>query len=179
MAAHRDEAGRLLHRDDRFSVLQAVGERDLDLHVLAGLEALDRLRGVHLRRRREDHRVEAGQLQGVGELGRHMADAVCLGRGLLRLVEFAPDERDDLDPVDQLDAVEMLEAEGAGAASATLMAVIDAPFLTSESTVGTPVRTPALERPMPRVGAVSGPRPTRHAFSRMRWPTAVFDAGTW
>ena len=55
-----------------------------------------------------------GSFRAVGEIGRHVADAV-LFRRLLRLVEFASDERDDLDPVDQLDAVEMLEAEGAGA----------------------------------------------------------------
>ncbi len=43
-----------------------------------------------------------------------MADAV-FGRGLLRLVEFAPDQRYHFDAVDQLDRVEMFEAEGAGA----------------------------------------------------------------
>ncbi len=104
----------LLHRDDRLGVLEAVGEGNLDLHVLARLEALQRLGGVHLGRRREDDGVEVRQLEAVGQVGRRVADAVFPCR-FLRLVEFAPDERDDLDPVDQLDAVEMLEAEGAGA----------------------------------------------------------------
>ena len=54
------------------------------------------------------------QLQRLGQIGRDMTDAV-FRRLLPRLVEFAADERNDLDPVDQLDAVEMLEAEGAGA----------------------------------------------------------------
>ena len=114
VADHRHETGFPLHRRDRLGVLEAVGQGDLDLHVLAGLEALDRLGGVHLGRRRQDHGVEAGELQRLGKLGRRVADAVFLGR-LLRLVELAPDERDHLDPVDPLDAVEMLEAEGAGA----------------------------------------------------------------
>ena len=82
--------------------------------MLAGLEALKRLLGVHLRRRCEDDRIESGNLQALGEVGRDMADAV-LGRRLLRLVEVAADERDRLDPVDQLDRVEVLQAEGAGA----------------------------------------------------------------
>ena len=36
VAAHRDEAGLLLDRHDRFTVGQVVAQRDLDLHVLAG-----------------------------------------------------------------------------------------------------------------------------------------------
>ena len=114
VGAHGDEAGALLHRDHRFGIPEIVGERDLDLHVLAGLEALQRLGGVHLGRRREDERVEVLKLEGLGEVGRHVPDAV-FPCGFLRLVELAPDERNDLDPVDQLDAVEMLEAESAGA----------------------------------------------------------------
>ena len=69
---------------------------------------------MHLGRRRQDHRIESWQLQRLGQIGRDMTDAV-FRRLLPRLVEFAADERNDLDPVDQLDAVEMLEAEGAGA----------------------------------------------------------------
>ena len=111
---HGDEPGSLLHGDDSFGVRQAIGERNLHLHVLARLEALDRLRGVHFRRRRENHRVEPRKFEAFGEIGRHMADAI-FRRSLLRLVELAPDERYRLDPVDRLDRVEMLEAEGAGA----------------------------------------------------------------
>ena len=82
--------------------------------MLSGLEALERLRGVHLRRGGEDDRVESRNFQALGEIGRDVADAV-FRRRLFGLVELAPDERDRLDPVDQLDRVEMLEAEGAGA----------------------------------------------------------------
>ena len=114
VADHGDEPGFSLHRGDRLGVLQAVGERNFDLHMLAGLEALKRLLGVHLRRGGEDDRVESRNFQALGEIGRDVADAV-LRRRLFGLVEIAPDERDRLDPVDQLDRVEMLEAEGAGA----------------------------------------------------------------
>jgi hypothetical protein len=55
-----------------------------------------------------------GKLQRLGEVGRHVADAV-LGRRLLRLVKLAADERDRLDAIDQPDRVEMLEAERARA----------------------------------------------------------------
>jgi hypothetical protein len=82
--------------------------------MLSGLEAFERLGGVHLRRRGEDDRIESRNFQALGEIGRDVADAV-LRRRLFGLVEIAPDERDRLDPVDQLDRIEMLEAEGAGA----------------------------------------------------------------
>ena len=123
VAAHRDEPGALLHRDDGFRVLQTVGERNLDLHMLAGFHALQRLRGVHLGRRRQNDGVELRELEAVGKIGRHVTDAV-IGRGLLRLVELAADQRDDFDPVDQLDPVEMLEAEGAGARQRDLDGVV-------------------------------------------------------
>ena len=58
VADHGDEPGFLLLGIDGLSVFQAIGERDLDLHVLSGLEALKRLRRVHLGRRREDHCIE-------------------------------------------------------------------------------------------------------------------------
>ena len=114
VAGHRDEPGALLDGEDGLGVLQTVGKRNLHLDMLARFHALDRLRGVHLGRRRQNDRVEAGQLEAVGEIRRHVTDAI-FGRGLSRLVEFPADERDDLDPVDQLDAVEMLEAESARA----------------------------------------------------------------
>ena len=82
--------------------------------MLAGLQALDRLRGVHLRRRRENDRIEAGYLSAFGEIGGRMGDAI-FRRRLVRLVEFAADQRDALDAVDQLDRIEMFEAESAGA----------------------------------------------------------------
>ena len=82
--------------------------------MLPGFEALKRLLGMHLRRRRENHRVEARNLQGLGEIGRDVADFI-FRRRLFRLVELTPDQRDRLDPVDRLDRVEVLQAESAGA----------------------------------------------------------------
>ena len=114
VADHGDEPASLLLRDHRFRVLQTVGERNLDLHMLASLEALKRLRRVHLRRRGQDDRIELRQFEGVGEIGRDMADPI-FRRRLLGLVELAADERDRLDPVDQLDRVEVSQAKGAGA----------------------------------------------------------------
>ena len=58
VAGHRDQPGLLLLREHRFGVGEAVGERDLDLDVLARFEALDRLVGVELGRGRQDDRVD-------------------------------------------------------------------------------------------------------------------------
>ena len=142
VADHRDQAGRLLQRGDFLGACKRVGERDLDLHVLACLQAGDALRGVHLRRRAQDHCVDSLDRQAVGEVGAHVGDAVFRG-DLLRLVELAADQRDDLDAVDQLDRVQMLDAERAGTGQRHL------------------------------------DRRAHPLFSRIRWPTAVFDAGTW
>ncbi len=140
VAAHRDQAAVPLARDDGLRVGQPVGERNLHLHVLAGVQAGQRLRGVHLRGRAQDHRVDVAARQALGQVGRDVADAV-LARHLGGLVELAADQRDNLDAVDQPHGVQMLEAEGAGPGQRDL---------------------------------------DRHSsFSRMRWPTAVFDAGTW
>src|ERR1700722_6200042 len=82
--------------------------------MLAGLEALKRLRRMHLRRRSQDDRIESRQFEGVREIGRDMADPI-FRRRLLGLVELAADEREDLDSVDQFDRVEGSQAKGAGA----------------------------------------------------------------
>ena len=58
VAGHRDEARVLLRLHQRLGVGEAVRHRDLDLHVLAGLQALDGLRRVHLGGRAQDHRVD-------------------------------------------------------------------------------------------------------------------------
>ena len=46
MANHGDEASLLLSREDGLGIREAVGERDLDLDVLAGVKALNGLGGV-------------------------------------------------------------------------------------------------------------------------------------
>ena len=190
VADHGDEPGLLLRRDHRFRVLQAVGERNLDLHMLAGLEALKRLRGVHLRRRGQDDRVEPRKLQGVGEIGRDMADAI-FRRRLLGLVELAPDERDRLDPVDLLDRVEVFQAEGAGAGKRDFEGLGHAkPRLSACLVIPDGREADDREsRADNRAGLMDSRSDLRSAgndkdlkryaaFSRMRCPTAVLDAGT-
>ena len=75
----------------------------------------DRLRGVHLRRRAQDHRVDVLRAPGFGEVGAWHAPMPYLRGDLLGLLELAADQRDDLDAVDDLEAVEVLDAERAGA----------------------------------------------------------------
>jgi hypothetical protein len=112
VATHRHLARHLLRLGDAIGVAQRVGQRNLDLHVLARLQAGDRLGGVHRRGRAEDHGVHLGQGQARGEVGGGVTDSV-LVRHLARLVELAAHQGDHLDAVDALDRVEMLDAEGA------------------------------------------------------------------
>ncbi len=113
VADHAGQAGFLLLSQHCLGIAQAVGERDLDLDMLARVHALDRLVGVHLRGRAQDHRVDIVPREAVGEIGRRMADAIFVGDRLGRF-EAAADEGDDLDAVDQLEAVEMFFTECAG-----------------------------------------------------------------
>ena len=69
MAAHRDQPGFFLQIGDGLRVGQGIGERDLDLHMLAGLQAGDRLRRVHLGGRAQDHRIDLAKREAVGEVG--------------------------------------------------------------------------------------------------------------
>ena len=103
VADHADQAGLLLQLIDGLGILPAVGERNLDLHVLAGLHALDRLLRVHLRRRAQDHRVHVRLRQRLAQLRRRVRDAVLL-RDFLRRRELPADERHDFDAVDLLHA---------------------------------------------------------------------------
>ena len=114
VADHRNLAGLFLESRDLLGVREAVGQRNLDLDVLARLEAGDRLCGVHLRGRAQDDGVDLRQREAVGEIAGDVADAV-LGRDLLRLREFPAHDGDHFNTVDQLDRVEVLGAERAGA----------------------------------------------------------------
>jgi hypothetical protein len=113
VAAHRDLAARLGGGHHGLAVLEHVAERNLHLHMLAGLQAGHRLRRVHLRRRAQDDGVDFLDLQAVGEVGGDVRDAVLVGH-FLRLGELAAHHRHHLHAVDQLDGVEVLDAEGAG-----------------------------------------------------------------
>ena len=77
VAAHRGDAGLLGDLHQVLGVLDAVGDRDFDQHVLAGAHHLLALAEVHLGRRGQDHRV--GALDAFGEVAGVMRDAVFLG----------------------------------------------------------------------------------------------------
>ena len=87
MAAHGDDAGLLGDLHQVLGVLDAVGDRDLDQHMLAGAHHLLALAEVHLGRRGEDHRI--GALDALGEIAGVMRDAVFLGD----LPRWSPDCR--------------------------------------------------------------------------------------
>jgi hypothetical protein len=109
---HRHDARFLLHLHDFLGILQVVGHRDFDHHVLAGAHALDRLRRMHLGRCREQHRLEARLPEALGEIARVVRNAELL-RDLARGLRVAPGQRDHLDAGDLLDGFQMLDAEGA------------------------------------------------------------------
>ncbi|MCY1382532.1 hypothetical protein D9M69_705620 [compost metagenome] len=69
---------------------------------------------MHLRGGAEDDGIDFFHRQAVGEVGRHVTDAVFVG-DLFGLLQVAADERHDFNAVNVLDAVEVFDAEGAGA----------------------------------------------------------------
>ena len=91
MAAHRDQSSLLLCLDHRLRIAPGIGQRNLDLHVLAGLEACDGLRRVHLGRRTQDHRIDFAKREAVGEFGRDVRDAI-FRRYLLGRLQPAADQ---------------------------------------------------------------------------------------
>src|SRR5262249_30662866 len=157
--------------------LDAVGDGNLDQHVLARAHHLLALAEVHLGRRGQDHRV--GALDALAEVAGVMRDRVFL-RDLGGGVLVAADERGDLDLGDTLERVEMLLAEGALAGYADFHRV---PLLAMRW-VGL---RGAARRLLPAAllllvvlllpAGLLLPAALRR-FSRMMWPTAVFDAGT-
>ena len=113
MADHAGEPGLLLLFIDRFGIGPAIGERDFHLHMLARLHALDRLGGVHLGRRRQDYRFDAGLADGFRQVRGDVPNTVFVGN-LLGLFQAPPDARHHLVAVDAGDAVKMFLAERAG-----------------------------------------------------------------
>ena len=110
VAAHGGDAGFLGDLNQRFGVLDAVGDRDFDQHMLAGAHHLLALAEMHLGRRGQDHRI--GALDAFGELAGEMRDAVFLG-DLGGGVLIAADQRGDLDAGNALERVEMFLPERA------------------------------------------------------------------
>jgi hypothetical protein len=87
--------------------------------MLSGIQAGLGLRGVHLGRRAQDHRIDFLQRQRIVQIGRRMSDVV-LGRDFLGLFDVAADQRNDFHPFDVLDAIQVLDAKSAGASQRDL-----------------------------------------------------------
>ena len=113
VATHGDQARGLLQVHHLLTVFEDIAQGDLDLHVLAGLEAVERLTGVHLSRRAQDHSVEFLDLEGLGQIGGDVTNPV-LGGDFPGFVQLTANERDHLNPIDVLNAIEMLDAKCAG-----------------------------------------------------------------
>ena len=113
VTGHRDQATALLQRNHLLRTGQRVSQRNLALHMLAGFQAGDGLRRVHLGRCAQDHRVDLGSGQAVGQIDAGVCDAV-LGRNFAGLAQIAADQRDDFDAVDVLDSFDVLDAKSAG-----------------------------------------------------------------
>src|ERR1700733_82154 len=114
VAHHAGKAGALLDLSHRFGIGPVVGQRDLDLHVLAGLHALDRLGCVHRAGRAQDRGAHPWLRQGLPELGRDLADDVLL-RDRPGLVDLPPHQRYHLDTADQPQRIQVFLAEGTDA----------------------------------------------------------------
>ena len=79
VSSHGDQARALGDIRQPFSVGQTVGHRDLHLHMLAGLQALNRLAGVHVGGGGEDGRLDARLFQRLAQVGGPVRDSVLLG----------------------------------------------------------------------------------------------------
>ena len=112
MAGHGDQTGLLLRFQNALGIGQGIGHGDFHLHVLARLEALHRLIGVHLRRRGQDHRFQARLLQALAQIPGPMRDLVLLGH-LFGGCLIPARESNDFDAGDILDRIDMLHAESA------------------------------------------------------------------
>lgn len=111
---HAHQPGLLLQRGHRPGVHPVVGERYLHLHMLAGAQALERLRRVQLRRSTKNCRFDARLRQRLAEFGGDMRNAVFRGDGA-RCLGLAPDQGNDLDAANLSNGIEMFLAESAGA----------------------------------------------------------------
>ena len=110
MADGADQARVLLNSQHLFRIGQRVGDRDFHLDVLAGLHALDRLRGVELRWRRENHGVDVvpldGRLQVVERIGH-----VIVRRHLSSDLDIRVYDDGHFSVIDLLQTVEVFSAE--------------------------------------------------------------------
>src|SRR5690606_30183106 len=110
VARHRNQPGLALHLVYALGVGEIVGDRDLDLDVLAGAHHLLRLLRMDLRRRRDDRGIDTGLRERLVEIRGPVRNTVLL-RDRFGGLGAASREADDLDAVDVLQSVEMLSPE--------------------------------------------------------------------
>ena len=123
VADHGDETGLLLRRDNRLGIPQTVGEGDLDLHVLAGLQA-PRLSGRRASGSASPgHGVEARELQRLGELHGRVADPVFVAASPVLSISRPTSEITSI-PSISLIASRCLRPKAPTPASATLMVLV-------------------------------------------------------
>ena len=91
MTDHANEPRGFLRLCDRLGISPTVGQRNLNLHVFAGMQALECLMGVHLRGCAENRCLNAGECERLRETPGHVADAVLLRRRA-RHLKIAADE---------------------------------------------------------------------------------------
>ena len=77
MTAHGGDPGLLGDLHQRFGVLDAVGDRDLDQNMFAGAHDLLALAEMHLGRSGEDHRI--GAFDAFRQFAGVMRNAIFLG----------------------------------------------------------------------------------------------------
>ncbi len=110
VAAHGDDAGLVGDFHQRLGVLDTVGDRDFDQHMLAGAHDLLALAEMQLGRRSQDHRI--GALDAFGKLAGEMRNAVFFG-DLRGCILIAADQRRHFDLGNALERIEVLLSERA------------------------------------------------------------------
>ena len=104
VAAHGHQTSLLLQRHHLGTVFIHIAQRNFHLHMFAGFQTCDGLRGVHLRGGAQNHRVHFLQSQAVVQVGGDMTYAVFVSH-LLGFGQFTPDQRDHFHALNQFDAV--------------------------------------------------------------------------
>jgi len=156
--AHGHQSTGFLQGHHGQRILEPVGQRNFDLHMLAGQQTLAGLSGVHLRWRAQNDRIHLRSRQAVLQIGGHMPNPILLGQ-LARLGQIRVDEGDDFRPGDLADALKVFEAEGARSCERHFELAKCHDILQE---VGVPQRAPG--RYIPKISGISVFQP----FSKIR-----------
>ena len=110
VSSHGDQARFLLRLKQTFGILQAIGDRNLDHHVLTGAHALNALIGMHLGRRSQDRRFHARLGQALRQIACPMGNVESL-RHLFCLDRISAGQRYHFDAVNVRDCLQVLDAK--------------------------------------------------------------------